>query len=279
MFSPPLLLLPHTNLLCSHPSPYPIRRALPLVEAISRDLNEQLLKVLGSQRLTHLEYPSFERAMLACSAVFNAWDDSLKEFTNVAREVTRKRSEKFLPIKINPAHAALQERVVYLRGFRKQHHELQVMVGPLGNDTKRSGDGREVERVSVLNDIDMDAEVSLFGRSNGRRRIELTLLSLLPRRSVRLTSRSKTSTSSTSPPVRLQLSPSLHFSTTDHRCHRRGNRDLGHRRDELQRASLARGASDHLPPSLSPRQRSHLQRKVSRLLQIQRPFRQAQDSR
>lgn len=98
--------------------------------------------------------------MVACSAVFSAWDDSLKEFTNVAREVTRKRSEKFLPIKINPAHAALQERVTYLRGFRKQHHELQVMVGPLGTDTKRIGDGREVERVSVLNDIDMDAEVS-----------------------------------------------------------------------------------------------------------------------
>lgn len=156
---PSSLLHPTTNL-PSLLSPYPIRRALPLVEAISRDLNEQLLKVLGSQRLTYLEFPAFERAMLASSAVFSAWDDSLKEFTNVAREVTRKRSEKFLPIKINPAHAALQERVTYLRGFRKQHHELQVMVGPLGTDTKRIGDGREVERVSVLNDIDMDAEVS-----------------------------------------------------------------------------------------------------------------------
>ncbi|GAA6000808.1 hypothetical protein JCM10207_004669 [Rhodosporidiobolus poonsookiae] len=150
-------------------SPYPVRRALPLVEAISRDLNTQLLKVLSSQRLTYMDYPLFERAMSACTAVFHAWDDSFKEFTNVAREVTRKRSEKFIPIKISPAHAKLQERVLYLRQFRKQHHQLQVMVGPLGTETKRAGgeamvngdvDGEAVkEWATTLGDIDMDAEV------------------------------------------------------------------------------------------------------------------------
>ncbi|GAA5974101.1 hypothetical protein JCM11641_003434 [Rhodosporidiobolus odoratus] len=153
-------------------SPYPVRRALPLVEAISRDLNSQLLKVLSSQRLTYQDYSIFERAMSASSAVFHAWDDSFKEFTNVAREVTRKRSEKFIPIKISPAHAKLQERVLYLRQFRKQHHQLQVMVGPLGTETKRAAtiagggkvggdiDGETAkEWTTTLGDIDMDAEV------------------------------------------------------------------------------------------------------------------------
>ncbi|GAA6030036.1 hypothetical protein JCM8097_009225 [Rhodosporidiobolus ruineniae] len=149
-------------------SPYPVRRALPLVEAISRDLNSQLLKVLSSQRLTYMEYPLFERAMKASTAIFHAWDDSFKEFTNVAREVTRKRSEKFIPIKISPAHAKLQERVLYLRQFREQHHQLQVMVGPLGSETRRVAggdtngdvDGETVkEWTSTLGDIDMDAEV------------------------------------------------------------------------------------------------------------------------
>lgn len=109
----------------------------------------------------YMEYSSFERAMSSCSAVFYAWDDSVKEFTNVAREVTRKRSEKFLPIKINPAHAKLQERVSYLRQFRKHHNQLQVMVGPLGNETKRIGDGTE-KGSAMLTDIDMDAEVRSF---------------------------------------------------------------------------------------------------------------------
>lgn len=116
--------------------------------------------MLGSHRLTYMDYASFERAMSLCQGVFEAWDDSIKEFTNVAREVTRKRSERFMPIKINPDHASLQERVVYLRGFRKQHHQLQVMVGPLGNETKRIGDG--TERSVGIADIDMDAEVGSF---------------------------------------------------------------------------------------------------------------------
>ncbi|SCV72617.1 BQ2448_4154 [Microbotryum intermedium] len=152
-------------------SPYPIRRALPLVEAISQDLNDQLLKVLGSQRLAYLDYAAFERSMSACSAVFHAWDEGLKEFTTVARDVTRKRNEKFIPIKINARHAALQERVGYFRQFRKQHHQLQVMVGPLGTEVggaKRittgatvAAEGGQERHASVLNDVDMDAEVKL----------------------------------------------------------------------------------------------------------------------
>ncbi|GAA6009794.1 hypothetical protein JCM11491_000816 [Sporobolomyces phaffii] len=150
-------------------SPYPVRRALPLVEAISRDLHTQLLRVLSSQRLMYSDYTAFERAMSACSAVFNAWDDSFKEFTNVAREVTRKRAEKFIPIKISPAHSKLQERITYLRAFRKQHQQLQVMVGPLGSETRRTGaiklEEEEADRdgakewTTSLGDIDMDAEV------------------------------------------------------------------------------------------------------------------------
>jgi dynein heavy chain 1 len=156
--------------------PYPVRRALPLVEAISRDLNSQLLRVLSTQRLTYLDYPLFERAMSTCQAVFDAWDDSFKEFTNVAREVTRKRSEKFIPIKIAPVHAKLQERVLYFRQFRKQHHQLQVMVGPLRAEAMRrttttttagereeddSAHDAEAKRewASTLGDIDMEAEV------------------------------------------------------------------------------------------------------------------------
>ncbi|KAI9324196.1 dynein heavy chain, N-terminal region 1-domain-containing protein, partial [Zopfochytrium polystomum] len=97
-------------------SPYPIKRALPLVDAISRDLNDQLLKVLGSRWLMFMEYNDFDKA--------TEWDDQVKEFTNIAREVTRKRSEKILPIKFNNAHTKLQERVNFVRAFRKQHEQL-----------------------------------------------------------------------------------------------------------------------------------------------------------
>jgi Dynein heavy chain, N-terminal region 1 len=111
-------------------SPYPIRRALPLVEAISRDFNDQLLRILTSHRLLYTPYETFERLLAQTTAIFRTWDDLIKEFTNVAREVTRKRSEKFIPIKVQPAHAKLQERTRYLRDWRKQHEQLAVMTGP-----------------------------------------------------------------------------------------------------------------------------------------------------
>ena len=69
---------------------YPIRRALPLVEAISRDFNDQLLPIrLKSQRLRYTPYDAFERLL----NIFLTWNGLMKEFTNVTREVARKRNE------------------------------------------------------------------------------------------------------------------------------------------------------------------------------------------
>ncbi|RXW16544.1 hypothetical protein EST38_g9308 [Candolleomyces aberdarensis] len=111
-------------------SPYPIRRALPLVEAISRDFNDVLLNILTSHRLLYTPYETFERLLSQTSNIFKTWDDHIKEFTSMARELTRKRVEKFIPIKIVPAHAKLQNRTQYLRDWRKQHEQLAVMTGP-----------------------------------------------------------------------------------------------------------------------------------------------------
>ncbi|CAG8595006.1 13150_t:CDS:1, partial [Ambispora gerdemannii] len=65
--------------------------------------------------------------MIGAEEVFRTWEEVIKEFTNVAREVTRKRSEKFIPIIIHAAHSKLQERVTFVRGFRKQHEQLNSM--------------------------------------------------------------------------------------------------------------------------------------------------------
>ena len=66
--------------------PYPIRRILPLVEAISQDFNDQLLRVLGSQRLMYMDYAKFDDVMSLAGEVFVTWDENMKDFTNVARE-------------------------------------------------------------------------------------------------------------------------------------------------------------------------------------------------
>jgi dynein heavy chain 1 len=142
--------------------PYPIRRALPLVEAISRDFNDTLLRVLTSHRLIYQPYDTFEKLMNTTMNVFRSWDDYIKDFTNVAREVTRKRSEKFIPIKINPAHGKLVERARYLRDWRKQHEQLAVTTAP----TKGLGGVVSVAGVvsgggigAELGGVDMEEEV------------------------------------------------------------------------------------------------------------------------
>ena len=151
-------------------SPYPIRRALPLVEAISRDFNDQLLRVLTSHRLLYTPYETFERLLSSTMAIFRTWDDHMKEFTNVAREVTRKRQEKFIPIKVIPAHAKLQDRIRYLRDWRKQHEQLAVMTGPtkgLGAVGKEVG-GMDMEEevkeaYEVIKSIDiLDVSIGIF---------------------------------------------------------------------------------------------------------------------
>jgi hypothetical protein len=117
------------------------------VEAISRDFNDQLLRVLTSHRLPYTPYETFDRLLTQAQAIFRTWDDLMKEFTNVAREVTRRRSEKFIPIKIQPAHSKLAERCRYLRDWRKQHEQLAVMTGPtkgLGGAGKEMG-GMDME--------------------------------------------------------------------------------------------------------------------------------------
>lgn len=118
-----------------------------------------------------MEYDDFERTTGGAESVFQTWDDLIKEFTNVARDVTRKRSEKFLPIKINPAHAKLQERVTFVQAFRKQHEQLhqtivRVMTSPRAKKATVVEDGQvksimeEEESVSI-SDINAVEEVKL----------------------------------------------------------------------------------------------------------------------
>lgn len=50
---------------------YPIQRALRLVEAISRDLQGQMLKVLNTRRLMHIPMVDFDKVLLLCFFLIN----------------------------------------------------------------------------------------------------------------------------------------------------------------------------------------------------------------
>jgi hypothetical protein len=126
----------------------------------------------------------------------------------------RKRTEKFIAVKINSAHTKLQERVSYIRVFRRNHEQLRAMTGP--------GGGLKALGFDAFSDVDMDGEV---GQAyEGLRNVPVldvtTGETLHPRKS-------------------FFRSSSVFFSF----CRR--DRDLGHRRELVQRKDLSSRESDH----------------------------------
>lgn len=146
--------------------PYPIKRSLALVEAISGDLDSQIHSLLHGRTILHLDYREFRSLMKTAGAIWRTWDEHLKEFTNIARESTRRRNEKFIPIKISPRHAKTQERLKYINTFRINHEQLQrTIVNVLGPKGSTSGDNAAADPdgaviVEEIGDVDAVEEVS-----------------------------------------------------------------------------------------------------------------------
>ena len=146
--------------------PYPIARALPLVTAISGDLETQLRSLLHGRTLMHLDFKDFEAVMEAAEGIWLTWDDNVKDFTNVAREVTRRRAEKFIPIKVVSRHVKMQERLNYVNTFRVNHEQLQrTIINVLGSKPSSAASaqdisGNQVVLVEEIGDVDAVEEVT-----------------------------------------------------------------------------------------------------------------------
>ena len=109
---------------------YPIKRALKLMEAISRDLMSQMLKVLGTRRMMHIPFDEFERVVSACFDVFITWDDEYDKLQGLMRDIVKKKREEHLKMvwRINLAHKRLQSRMEQMRKFRRQHEQLKAVI-------------------------------------------------------------------------------------------------------------------------------------------------------
>ncbi|CAO1413898.1 unnamed protein product [Diamesa tonsa] len=109
---------------------YPIQRALRLIEAISRDLSQQLLKVLGTRRLMHIPFDEFERVMNQCFEVFSCWDDEYDKLQGLLRDIVKKKRDEHLKMvwRVNPAHKKLQLRMEHMRKFRRHHEQLRTVI-------------------------------------------------------------------------------------------------------------------------------------------------------
>ncbi|KAI9886106.1 MAG: Dynein heavy chain, cytoplasmic [Watsoniomyces obsoletus] len=144
--------------------PYPVSRALQLVEALSDDLDAKLRALLNGRSLMHLDYREFETSMKLEDHIWKAWDEHIKVFTNTARETVRKRNEKFIPIKIIPRHAKTHERILYLTTFRRNHEQLQQTIinvfNPMIATDLENGPEADGTLLGDFGDIDAAHEVA-----------------------------------------------------------------------------------------------------------------------
>ncbi|KAH3679920.1 hypothetical protein WICMUC_000663, partial [Wickerhamomyces mucosus] len=101
---------------------YPISRSLPFVQAISSDVERRLTPL--SKGLMELEYDDFNKRIQDFDKLFDTWDRQLKEFTNLARELLRKRGEKFIFVKINSKTDHLKRLMQDASEFRITHNEF-----------------------------------------------------------------------------------------------------------------------------------------------------------
>lgn len=132
---------------------YPIQRVLRLVEAISRDLGQQLLKVLGTRRLMHIPFDDFEKVMGQCFEVFNTWDDEYDKLTGLLRDVVKKKRDEHMKMvwRVSPAHKKLQTRMEHMRCFRRQHEQLRTVIVRVLRPTIRQNNNSTIENTEDEN--------------------------------------------------------------------------------------------------------------------------------
>ena len=109
---------------------YPIPRALKLFEAISRDLTNQMLKVLGTRRMMLIPFDEFEKVVQSCLDVFNFWDEEYEKIHGLLRDMAKKKRDEHnkLTWRMNFSHKKLHTRMEVMRKFRRQHEQLRSVI-------------------------------------------------------------------------------------------------------------------------------------------------------
>ncbi|KAK5647577.1 hypothetical protein RI129_002469 [Pyrocoelia pectoralis] len=130
---------------------YPIQRCLRLVEAISRDLCAQLLKVLGTRRLMHIPFDEFEKVMIHCFEVFSTWEDEYEKLQALLRDIIKKKRDEHMKMvwRVTAQHKKLQGRMEHMRKFRRQHEQLRTVIvrvlRPSARQAAAIAEGEELE--------------------------------------------------------------------------------------------------------------------------------------
>jgi dynein heavy chain 1 len=80
-----------------------------------------------SQLLTS-DFNAADNVMGECAALFGTWRQQFGEFATLLRKLATRRNQHKLPIKCLVDNRALEERVLSVRRFRRQHEQLRSVI-------------------------------------------------------------------------------------------------------------------------------------------------------
>ncbi|CAF3346282.1 unnamed protein product [Rotaria sp. Silwood1] len=111
---------------------YPINRILRFIEAISRDLNTQMIKILSATHLIEIPFAKFDQILNESMEIFSLWDEEYEKCQTLLRDMTKKNVVSAQQLKqawkITPEHKKLQGRLEHLRQFRRQHEQFRSVI-------------------------------------------------------------------------------------------------------------------------------------------------------
>ena len=108
---------------------YPMNRLCKFIETISRDVHQQLIKIIGPRRLLHLPVAECEAIILEAEKVFEVWETESQKITTMIRQGPKQKREDIkVASRINFQHLQLRKRLEDIKKFRKQHEQLRSVI-------------------------------------------------------------------------------------------------------------------------------------------------------
>jgi dynein heavy chain 1, cytosolic len=133
-----------------HNDSYPLLKAQQIVDLVSKDVSNQLLKILHKERLMTLDWEEFDKAMKSTGGVFSVWDAQYKAFKEIIRLQAKRKGgiERLLPKK-DFEHSALQNRIGELHQFKSSHERLKEVISSVFNEERQQGEIMALREINL----------------------------------------------------------------------------------------------------------------------------------
>jgi len=133
------LIFDHVNKIFPR-NPYPSKRAIDLLEAVSSDLDGRVRSLLKGGHLVHMDADQFASIMTTTKKIWDTWAKHARQFDVAGREHRNKfKKDTGSYFRIAPRHAATRERLDYVAIFRTNHTQLHATVGNVLGNQATSG--------------------------------------------------------------------------------------------------------------------------------------------